>query len=116
MLRTRFGLAVGYLIGLLGIVSCIPAVAQGTYIAGLKPAHRPDGAPKVVNPKVSEEAAERRLFGIIKPVPDNLAGIAATGAWFVPLRSPGMHGPYDLRGWHAQPKSLSNAAAASASQ
>ena len=116
MFRKRLGLTVGLALGLTSILLCNSATAQTTYVAGLAPEHRPDEAPKVVSVETSEKEAEHRLFGIVRPIPGNLASIAASGRWFVPLRSPGMNAPYDLRGWHAQTKVTANLAAASASQ
>ena len=47
------------------------------------------------------EAIEARLRGIEGQPPGNVESVAATGAWWVPLRGPGMTPPYDPRGWHA---------------
>jgi hypothetical protein len=91
----------------LGLAGCVVGVAAQTqtagYVAGLHPDRRPDMAPRL------DEAAARTpdqfarvLRGIDKPVPGNVQSIAATGNWWVPLRQPGMMGPYDLRGWHGK--------------
>jgi len=89
-----------------GLVACAASAGAqtGGYVAGLHPDRRPDAAP----PQPSEvmrtpEQVERALHGVEKPVPGNVESIAATGSWWVPLRQPGMSGPYDIRGWHGAP-------------
>jgi len=103
----------------LGLVGCVAGVAAQTqavgYVAGLHPDRRPD-----IAPRLSEAAArtpdqlERVLHGIDKPVPGNVESIATTGNWWVPLRQPGMTGPYDLRGWHGKPTGAPQAAGSAA--
>ena len=79
----------------------VGAMAQtGGYIAGLHPDRRPDTAPQVTEAARTPEQLAHALYGIEKPIPGNVELIAATGNWWVPLRHPGMTGPYDLRGWH----------------
>lgn len=77
------------------------ASAQSGFVAGLQPDRRPPGAPVKTEAPFTPEQMAQFLRGIEGPPPGNVASIAATGQWFVPLRHPGMTPPYDLRGWHA---------------
>jgi len=87
----------------LGLMACATGAAAQTsgYVAGLHPDRRPDTAPRLTETARTPEQMEHALHGIDKPVPGNVESIAATGNWWVPLRQPGMHGAYDLRGWYA---------------
>jgi len=89
----------------LGLMLCAAGAAAQTagYVAGLHPDRRPDAAPQLEETARTPDQLERALHGIEKPVPGNVTSIAATGNWWVPLRQPGMAGPYDLRGWHVAP-------------
>ncbi|MDR0274866.1 MAG: hypothetical protein LBI48_05935 [Burkholderiaceae bacterium] len=91
----------------LGLTVCATGAAAQTagYVAGLHPDRRPDAVPQLEEAARTPDQLERALRGIEKPVPGNVASIAATGNWWVPLRRPGMTGPYDLRGWHEGPAS-----------
>lgn len=70
-------------------------------VAGLRPDQRPEQAPRVAEQPMPAEQVTRALLGVSQPHPGNVAVIASTGQWFVPLRHPGMTGPYDIRGWHS---------------
>lgn len=83
------------------------------FVAGLHPDRRPDGAPQVAQQPADPQALARSLRGIEGQPPGNVEAIAATGAWWVPLRGPGMTPPYDPRGWHAAPGADAPAAGAS---
>lgn len=89
------------LVGFASLLSVSVAFAGSGFVAGLQPDRRPAGAPVIVEAPISPEQLARFLRGIEAPPPGNVATIAATGQWFVPLRQPGMTPPYDLRGWHA---------------
>jgi len=89
-----------------GLVACAASAGAqtGGYVAGLHPDRRPDAAPPAPTEATrTPQEVERALHGVEKPVPGNVESIAATGHWWVPLRQPGMTGPYDLRGWHEAP-------------
>ena len=75
------------------------AVAQPA-VAGLHPDRRPDSAPQLTTDDVSADRLKAYLHGVSEPVPGNVGTIAGTGHWWVPLRHPGMTGPYDVRAWH----------------
>jgi hypothetical protein len=102
MLRERLKLTASLSVGLLGAWLCFSEAAQGATVAGLVPDQRPANAPTVPDGLASPSNVSQYLYGVVQPVPGNVTTIAATGWWFVPLRSPGMHAPYDLRGWHAK--------------
>lgn len=86
---------------------CILALSVGAWAqttsptAGLQPDRRPDGAPQLAQATLTPEKRDQVLRGIERPIPGNVESIATTGSWWVPLRNPGMTGPYDLRGWHS---------------
>ncbi len=86
------------------------AQAPAGFVAGLHPDRRPDNAPQITQQTTSPEALARDLRGIEGQPPGNVETIAATGAWWVPLRGPGMTPPYDPRGWHAPQGAAATAA------
>jgi len=70
-------------------------------VAGLAPHQRPANAPVLrVSPP---QDAGQALHGVSSPIPDSLKFLKDQGGWFTPFTHPGMTGPYDLRGWHAEP-------------
>ncbi|MDR2128694.1 MAG: hypothetical protein LBP52_06475 [Burkholderiaceae bacterium] len=83
-------------------------------VAGLRPYERPASAPSVAEQPRTQEQLAHDLRGISAPVPGNVAEIAATGNWFVPLRRTGMAFPYDPRGLHDAPAPATLDAAAAA--
>lgn len=89
-----------------------PAAATAPFIAGLKPYERPANAPHVADVPMPEAQVKADLRGVSEPFPGNVATIVATGHWFVPMRRPGMTGPYDIRGWHHAVPSTAPAASA----
>mgnify|MGYP001050127661 FL=1 len=97
------GSLVSNAVGLAALLGLSVALADGGFVAGLQPDRRPAGAPVKTEATVSPEQLAQYLRGIEGPPPGNVATIAATGQWFVPLRHPGSTPPYDLRGWHTAP-------------
>ena len=83
-------------------LACGAAAQTPGTVAGLHPDRRPDGAPQVTQGEWTAEQLRQALRGIEGVPPGNVETIAATGRWWAPLRGPGMHPPYDLRGWHQQ--------------
>lgn len=89
------------------IALALAAAASGSwaqapgFVAGVHPDRRPDNAPQITQQTMSPETLARDLRGIEGQPPGNVETIAVTGAWWVPLRGPGMTPPYDPRGWHA---------------
>ncbi len=65
---------------------------------------------------MSPEQLAHALRGVEGVPPGNVASIAGSGAWWVPLRGPGMPAPYDPRGLHsgAAPAALAASSAPSA--
>lgn len=70
-------------------------------VAGLHPDRRPDGAPQLSRFSMTEAQIAQALRGVEGVPPGNLRSIVSAGAWWVPLRQPGMTAPYDPRGMHA---------------
>jgi hypothetical protein len=70
-------------------------------VAGLAPYQRPVNAPVLMASPVLD--AKKALYGVSSPIPDSLKFLKDQGGWFTPFTHPGMTGPYDLRGWHAEP-------------
>jgi hypothetical protein len=74
-------------------------VSGASFVAGLAPYQRPQGAPAIS--AVSHDAAwrTRALTGISEPVPASLRFLDNQGAWYTPFNNPGGPGYYDLRQW-----------------
>ncbi len=70
------------------------------FIAGTAPFRRPEGAPTITTYSLAPTTLDQYLRGIEQPVPPNVRQAAESGAWFMPLRHPGMTGPYDWRNRH----------------
>ncbi len=79
-----------------------PTGSAAVQIAAEQRNRRPAHAPRLTTFPVSEALRWQRLRGVETPLPGNLAAIAAQGAWYSPMFSPGMTGPYDLRAWHPE--------------
>lgn len=78
----------------------LPVQVQGSEIAGLHPAKRPEAAPVIVEMKKDAAWYRHALTGVEQPYPASLRFLEDQGAWFTPFIHPGMTGPYDIRGWH----------------
>lgn len=88
-----------------GAVLCgLSALAQGEGypIAGTQPDRRPDGAPRITEVIKPSGWYARALTGISQPYPNSLRFLEDQGNWYTPFNRPGMHDPYDIRGWHRQ--------------
>lgn len=101
-LTWRYGAAMCGLLGLLVGAQAQTAPPDAVHVAEQQRQVRPTWAPRVLPPVVVDEATlQRRLHGIVSPVPANtLATARSSGAWFMPMFGPGLTGPYDLRAWH----------------
>jgi hypothetical protein len=85
----------------------LPNMAQAveasgvSFVAGLAPYQRPEGAPVIRD--VTHDAAwrARALTGISAPVPASLRFLDNQGAWYTPFNHPGPPGYYDLRQWYS---------------
>lgn len=75
---------------------------SGFPIAGTQPSERPAGAPVIRDVQKPEGWYTRALTGISQPYPASLRFLEDQGNWYTPFNHPGMPGPYDIRGWHAQ--------------
>ena len=69
-------------------------------IAGLAPYERPQGAPRIQEVVRPSGWYTNALSGISTPYPDSLRFLEDQGNWYTPFNRPGMHGRYDIRGWH----------------
>lgn len=99
--RRRF-LAVGLLCLMCNGLATVQA-AEAAPIAGLAPYERPANAPRLTTDLPIDR--QQALFGVSTPVPQSIEKfLQHQGGWFNPFLHPGMTGPYDLRGWHAQAK------------
>ena len=73
--------------------------ATAAPIAGLAPSMRPDEAPTITTATAPGADA---LHGVTKPTPESVDKFMRDqGNWYTPFTVPGMPGPYDIRGWHA---------------
>lgn len=88
-------------LSLLGLCLQSTAFAGQPPVAGLAPDRRPEGAPVPTHPPTDATRA-RGLHGVATPLPPGLDFMAHQGAWHTPFTQPGMTGPYDIRGWHAE--------------
>lgn len=75
-------------------------LADGHYIAGLKPSQRPEGAPTIGQVYKGDAWYRKALTGVISPFPYSLRFLEDQGHWHTPFNRPGMTGRYDIRGWH----------------
>ena len=79
------------------------ASAEGEYpIAGTQPSQRPQGAPVIQQVQRDPGWYNRALTGISMPYPNSLRFLENQGNWYTPFDRPGMHSPYDIRGWYRQ--------------
>ena len=97
----------------LSVLCSAAAWAQPAPVAGLAPDARPASAPVLAEAPPTEAEMAAWMRGVSEPWPGNTAEVAKTGRWFVPLRHPGMPGPYDIRGRHGAPTTAAPAKAAS---
>jgi len=99
---------------LLALVGAASWAQTSAPIAGLHPDRRPDGAPRVAQFTTTDAQAAQALRGVEGVPPGNLRAIVSAGAWWVPMRHPGMPAPYDPRGLNgaAQPATLAAPASA----
>jgi hypothetical protein len=79
------------------------AFAEGGFpIAGTQPSQRPQGAPAIDSVQRTPDWYEHALTGVSRPYPYSLRFLEYQGNWHTPFNHPGMHGPYDIRGWHGR--------------
>lgn len=71
------------------------------FIAGVHPDQRRTDIPVITRTMHNDGWHKRALTGISQPVPQNILDfIKDQGDWYSPFLWPGMHGRYDIRGWH----------------
>lgn len=84
----------------------LPGIAQAveppgaSFVAGLAPHQRPQGAPSIREFALDSGGRAKALTGIVAPVPPSLGFLNSQGAWYTPFNRPGIPGYYDLRQWH----------------
>ena len=71
-------------------------------IAGIRPSQRPQGAPVIKTVQRTPDWYRHALTGVSRPYPYSLQFLENQGNWYTPFNHPGMHGRYDIRGWHSQ--------------
>lgn len=71
-----------------------------SYIAGSAPDRRPERAPRVTQYDLTPSEVDKFLQGVQGSDLPNVIAVATSGAWFIPLRFPGMTGHYDIRARH----------------
>ncbi len=86
---------------LLGAGMAIP-VSAGSFVAGVQPDQRPQGAPKLTVMNKDLAWYTQALTGVSEPYPRSLRFLEDQGNWHTPFNRPGMPPPYDIRGWHRQ--------------
>ena len=80
----------------------MPAMADGGFVAGLRPFERPQPHPTVRSqPTVPIESLSRGIEGF---APAQFPWFSHQGPWFTPFGSPGATGPYDFRQLHVPGK------------
>lgn len=83
---------------------CSGAVAVSPpFIAGLRPAERPAGAPVLVDQVPDGGWRARALRGLGEPQ-TGVGFLKDQGPWYTPFDRPNMTGRYDLRGLHQVPR------------
>lgn len=86
------------LVTLFILVPCLSA--QPAKPASYSPSERPKDAPVLKTFPKDDAFFDRALHGVSKPYPSSLMFIKDQGPWFTPFNHPGMHGRFDIRGWH----------------
>lgn len=95
---------------LLLISAALPGQAQdsqtteaptGLFVAGVIPSERPAGAPEITQVRHDADWYAQALTGVSQPYPGSLKFLEDQGNWFTPFTHPGMHGRFDIRGWHS---------------
>jgi hypothetical protein len=96
------GMAIRKLVFAVALMCVLPefGLAEDLFIAGVTPDKRPESAPVITEIYKNEKWYARALTGVDAPYPYSLHFLEDQGNWFSPFMSPGMAGPYDLRGWH----------------
>ena len=80
----------------------VPGPAAAYPIAGIAPDRRPEGAPEIQQVQKGKGWYAKALTGITTPYPYSLRFLEDQGNWYTPFIIPGMHGRYDIRGWHQE--------------
>lgn len=78
----------------------IAGAEGGVPMAGTQPFQRPQGAPVIRTVQRTPDWYQHALTGISRPYPHSLRFLEDQGNWYTPFNHPGMHGRYDIRGWH----------------
>jgi hypothetical protein len=96
--RTPFcGAVVILLLSMVGVGS----VAHGqSFVAGVQPNRRPEGAPRIQTMEKSPQWHRSATAGVVRPVPPSLKFLDDQGAWYTPFNRPGMTGRFDIRKLH----------------
>lgn len=96
------------IVWVLGMIAGAPSLGQaaqdGYPIAGLEPHERPAAAPKITEMRKDDAWYRRALTGLPEPHPQSFRFLEDQEAWHTPFISPGMIGPYDIRGWYQRPQ------------
>lgn len=96
-------IAMAVFVGVAVPESGLVASADGGFpIAGVQPSQRPQGAPVIKTVERTPDWYKHALTGVSKPYPSSLQFLENQGNWHTPFNHPGMHGRYDIRGWHSQ--------------
>ena len=74
---------------------------QSVFVAGTAPGQRPQGAPTLTQFEKPDGWYSRSLTGLQRPYPPSFRFLEDQQGWFTPFNHPGMTGPYDIRGGHA---------------
>jgi len=89
------------LVGILLIwVFSSASFAQDIFVAGVNADQRAANAPVIKTVRKPQSWYSQALKGVSTPYPYSLHFLENQGNWFNPFLHPGMHGRYDIRGWH----------------
>jgi hypothetical protein len=97
--KTVLNVSAAVLFGMAGSMN-VSVAGDEVYVAGTKPYERPASAPVIKMVEKPKGWYTKALTGVIPPYPYSLHFLEAQGNWYTPFTRPGMHGRYDIRGWH----------------
>ncbi len=102
MFRRVLALPLAAVVSLTALTVTAPMAAE-TFVAGVHPDRRPEGAPRITAPNRPQSWYVAAVRGVEPPYPQSLFFLDNQGDWYTPFNRPGMPGRYDIRGWHHHP-------------
>lgn len=103
MKKAIFVSVVGFTMSL-GMYANVSAAETGAdsvpFVAGVNPDQRPVDAPVITEFNKERAWYDNAVTGLQPPFPASFSFLDYQEGWYTPFNHPGMHGKYDIRGWH----------------